>query len=122
MEFERIQQLASAAKVLRANSEQQRRRREQNAREFSEMLEENLEQDQEQESPSSAITAVQDTVSISSTGQVSAETLRAAGNLARISLAQRQMLDLFNPSFSTLADGPGPDPEAPTPSLLDEVV
>jgi hypothetical protein len=122
MEFERIQQLVGTAKVLRAGSEQQRRRREQhNPREFSELLEENLEDDEEGQA-SAPLPASPDVVSLSSAGKVSAETLRAAGNLARISIAQRQLLELFNPHFSEVADKPvTAEPSPNTDTNIDEL-
>ena len=124
MEFDKIQQLSSAAKVMRTNSEQQRRRRDQNAREFSELLEENLEEENpsKEDAESSEPAATQDTVSISSTGKVSAETMHAAGNLAKLSLTQRQMLDLFNPTINTLADATDTKDSVKDSSQIDEVV
>ncbi len=125
MDFERIQQLASTARVLRANSEQQKRRRDQNAQDFSELLEENMEEDStnpEEQAKPQAPPTLQDTVTISSTGKVSAETMRAASTLARISIAQRQMLELFNPSFNAVADGADAEPVAEDQDQLDEMV
>jgi hypothetical protein len=106
MEFERIQQLSSAARVVKTGSEQQRRRREQNTREFSELLEENLEEEPTEQDAASPQPASPDIVSFSSAGKVGAETLRAAGNLARISIAQRQLLELFNPGMAKPHAGP----------------
>lgn len=124
MDFERIQQLASTARVMRTNSEQQRRRRDQNAQDFSELLEENMEEDSQEseQAQQQAPPAGQDTVTLSSTGKVSAETMRAASTLARISMAQRQMIELFNPSFNTVADGTDTEPEPEHSDKVDEVV